>query len=138
MWNRDLRFKARPMASAVRSGWAGLLVALRPFPARPRNYFMEAFFTSTAIVAFAEIGDKTMLLAILLATRFREPLPIIFGILAATLLNHALAAFAGQQVAGLLDAPWSRWALSQWRYGLWCPTRLMRMKAKSATKAASS
>ncbi|WP_374612966.1 TMEM165/GDT1 family protein [Sphingorhabdus sp.] len=73
---------------------------------------MEAFLTSTAIVAFAEIGDKTMLLAILLATRFRQPLPIILGILAATLLNHALAAFAGQQVAGLLDAPWFRWAVA--------------------------
>ncbi len=112
MWDRILRFKARPMASAVRSGWAGLLVALRLFPARPRKYLMEAFFTSTAIVAFAEIGDKTMLLAILLATRFREPLPIIFGILAATLLNHALAALAGQQVAGLLNAPWFRWAVA--------------------------
>lgn len=73
---------------------------------------LTAFLASTAIVAFAEIGDKTMLLAILLATRFREPLPIIFGIFAATLLNHALAAFAGQQVAGLLDAPWFRWAVA--------------------------
>jgi len=112
MWGSAKLPKARPMASAVRSGWAGLLVALRLFPARPRKYFMEAFFTSTAIVAFAEIGDKTMLLAILLATRFRQPLPIILGILAATLLNHALAAFAGQQVAGLLDAPWFRWAVA--------------------------
>jgi putative Ca2+/H+ antiporter (TMEM165/GDT1 family) len=71
-----------------------------------------AFLASTAIVAFAEIGDKTMLLAILLATRFRAPLPIIGGIFAATLLNHALAALAGQQVAGLLDAPWFRWAVA--------------------------
>ncbi|HNW19575.1 MAG TPA: TMEM165/GDT1 family protein, partial [Sphingorhabdus lacus] len=53
---------------------------------------MEAFFTSAAVVAFAEIGDKTMLLAILLSTRFRAPIPIIFGIFAATLVNHALAA----------------------------------------------
>ena len=112
MWGSAKLPKARPMASAVRSGWAGLLVALRLFPARPRKCFMEAFFTSTAIVAFAEIGDKTMLLAILLATRFRQPLPITLGILAATLLNHALAAFAGQQVAGLLDAPWFRWAVA--------------------------
>lgn len=73
---------------------------------------LTAFLASTAIVAFAEIGDKTMLLAILLATRFRAPLPIIFGILAATLANHALAAFAGQQIAGLLDAPWFRWAVA--------------------------
>ena len=73
---------------------------------------MEAFLASTAVVTFAEIGDKTMLLAIVLATRFRAPLPIIAGIFAATLLNHALAAFAGQQVAGLLDAPWFRWAVA--------------------------
>ena len=73
---------------------------------------MEAFFASTAVVAFAEIGDKTMLLAILLATRFRQPLPIIGGIFAATLLNHALAALAGQQIAGLLDAPWFRWSVA--------------------------
>lgn len=73
---------------------------------------MEAFFTSTAVVALAEIGDKTMLLAILLSTRFRAPVPIIFGILAATLINHALAALAGQQIAGLLDAPWFRWAVA--------------------------
>ena len=112
MWDRFLRFKARPMASAFRTGWAGTLVALCLFSAWPRKYLMEAIFTSTAVVAFAEIGDKTMLLAILLATRFRAPLPIIFGILAATLLNHALAAFAGQQVAGLLDARWFRWAVA--------------------------
>ena len=112
MRDRCLRFKARPMASAVRSGWAGLLVALCLFSAWSRKYLMEAFFASTAVVAFAEIGDKTMLLAILLATRFRAPLPIIFGIFAATLLNHALAAFAGQQVAGLLDAYWFRWAVA--------------------------
>jgi Ca2+/H+ antiporter, TMEM165/GDT1 family len=73
---------------------------------------LTAFLASTAVVAFAEIGDKTMLLAILLATRFRAPLPIICGIFVATLLNHSLAAFAGQQVAGLLDAPWFRWAVA--------------------------
>ena len=107
-----VRFRARPMASAFRTGRAGALVALCLFSARPRKFLMEPFFASAAVVAFAEIGDKTMLLAILLATRFRAPLPIIFGILSATLLNHALAAFAGQQVAGLLDAPWFRWAVA--------------------------
>ncbi len=73
---------------------------------------MEAFFTSAAIVAFAEIGDKTMLLAILLATRFRQPVPIILGIFAATLVNHGLAALAGQQIAGLLEAGWFQWAVA--------------------------
>jgi putative Ca2+/H+ antiporter (TMEM165/GDT1 family) len=65
---------------------------------------MEAFLTSTALVAVAEIGDKTQLLAIVLATRFRKPVPIILGILVATLANHALAALAGHTAASLLDS----------------------------------
>ena len=73
---------------------------------------MEALLTSTLLVAIAEIGDKTQLLAIVLATRFRKPWPIILGILAATLANHALAAFAGQFAAGLLDGPWFRIAVA--------------------------
>src|SRR6187549_75000 len=73
---------------------------------------MEAFFTSSVLVTVAEIGDKTQLLAIVLATRFRKPVPIILGILAATLANHALAAFAGQFAAGLLDGQWFRIAVA--------------------------
>ncbi|MCB2078119.1 MAG: TMEM165/GDT1 family protein [Novosphingobium sp.] len=69
---------------------------------------MEAFFASIAVVAFAEIGDKTMLLAIVLAARLRAPWQILAGIFAATIANHALAALVGQQVAGLVDAPWFR------------------------------
>lgn len=72
---------------------------------------MEALFTSTAVVALAEIGDKTQLLAILLATRFNRPLPIILGILVATLANHALAALIGAQAAALLDSPVFRYAI---------------------------
>jgi len=60
---------------------------------------MEVLLTSTALVALAEIGDKTMLLAIVLATRFRRPLPIIAGIFFATIANHALAAWAGSLAA---------------------------------------
>lgn len=63
---------------------------------------MEAFLTSTGVVALAEIGDKTQLLAIVLAARFRKPWPIIWGILAATLLNHAAAAGAGYLVSEFL------------------------------------
>lgn len=66
---------------------------------------MDAFLTSTGLVAVAEIGDKTQLLAIVLATRFRRPAPIILGILAATLLNHAAAAALGFVVAGWLSGP---------------------------------
>jgi putative Ca2+/H+ antiporter (TMEM165/GDT1 family) len=58
---------------------------------------MEAFFVSTAVVAVAEIGDKTQLLALMLAARYRKPLPIILGILCATLANHALAAWVGPE-----------------------------------------
>ena len=65
---------------------------------------MEAFLTSTLLVAIAEIGDKTMLLAIVLATRFRKPLPISLGILVATLANHALAALAGHAAASVLES----------------------------------
>ncbi len=72
---------------------------------------MEALFTSTAIVALAEIGDKTQLLAILLATRFRKPVPIILGIFAATIANHALAALIGAQAAAFLDSPLFRYVI---------------------------
>ena len=60
---------------------------------------MEALLTSIAVVAIAEIGDKTQLLAIVLAARFRKPLPIVLGIFVATLLNHAVAASFGYLVA---------------------------------------
>jgi Ca2+/H+ antiporter, TMEM165/GDT1 family len=73
---------------------------------------IEAFLASTAVVALAEIGDKTMLLAIVLAARLRAPWAILAGILAATLANHALAAFVGREVAGLLEAPWFRVAVA--------------------------
>ncbi len=66
---------------------------------------MEAFLTSTGVVAIAEIGDKTQLLAIVLAARFRKPIPILLGILAATLLNHAAAAWLGVLVAQWLQGP---------------------------------
>ncbi|MFA6218372.1 MAG: TMEM165/GDT1 family protein [Erythrobacter sp.] len=72
---------------------------------------MDALLTSTALVALAEIGDKTMLLAIVLAARFRKPLPIILGILVATLANHGFSAFLGHSIAGLLRGPWFRYAV---------------------------
>lgn len=73
---------------------------------------MEAFLTSTALVALAEIGDKTQLLAIVLATRFKRPVPIILGILAATLANHFLAALVGQQAAAILEGRWFRYLIA--------------------------
>jgi Ca2+/H+ antiporter, TMEM165/GDT1 family len=73
---------------------------------------MEAFLTSTAVVALAEIGDKTQLLAILLATRFNKPMPIIFGIFVATIANHFLAALLGSEVASVLDGQWFRYLIA--------------------------
>lgn len=63
----------------------------------------EPFFISTAVVAVGEIGDKTQLLAIVLAAKFRKPLPIILGILGATILNHTLAATVGYLVSDWLS-----------------------------------
>ncbi|MBA4353710.1 MAG: hypothetical protein C0409_03365 [Novosphingobium sp.] len=68
--------------------------------------------TSTAIVALAEIGDKTQLLAIVLATRFKKPLPIVLGIALATLANHFLAALLGATAASFLDGMWFRFAVA--------------------------
>jgi putative Ca2+/H+ antiporter (TMEM165/GDT1 family) len=67
---------------------------------------LESLLVSTLVVAIAEIGDKTQLLAIMLACRFRKPWPIIAGILVATLANHALAALAGYWVSNLLQGVW--------------------------------
>ena len=74
---------------------------------------MEAFLSSTAVVALAEIGDKTMLLAILLAARMRGAhWQILAGILVATLLNHALAAWIGQLAASWLTPQTLRWIVA--------------------------
>ena len=72
---------------------------------------MEAFLVSTGVVALAELGDKTQLLAFCLAARFRKPLPIVLGILVATLLNHGLAGGLGAWLASLLTPAALRWAL---------------------------
>lgn len=69
----------------------------------PGHIFMEALLTSTLSVAIAEIGDKTQLLALLLICRFRKPWPIIAGMFAATLLNHAGAAWIGEFISRWLD-----------------------------------
>ena len=71
----------------------------------------EAFWVSTGIVALSEIGDKTQLLALLLAARFRKPVPIILGILVATVANHAGAAALGAWLHSLIDPQWMRWGL---------------------------
>jgi putative Ca2+/H+ antiporter (TMEM165/GDT1 family) len=72
---------------------------------------MEAFLISTGIVALAEMGDKTQLLSLLLAARFRRPWPIVWGILVATLANHAFAGAVGAWVQSVLGPDVLRWIL---------------------------
>ena len=72
---------------------------------------MESLLVSTGVVALAEIGDKTQLLAFLLAARFKKPLPIIAGILVATLINHGLAGALGAWITASLSPEVLRWVL---------------------------
>src|SRR3546814_6060331 len=78
----------------------------------PGVHFIKALLTSTAVVALAEVGDKTQLLAIVLATRFKRPWPIIGGIFAATIANHFLAALLGAEVSSFLDGRWFRYVVA--------------------------
>lgn len=75
------------------------------------EFIMEALFISTGVVALAEIGDKTQLLAFILAARFKKPLPIIAGILCATLINHGLAGALGSLITSIASPEVMRWAL---------------------------
>jgi len=72
---------------------------------------MESFLVSTGVVALAEMGDKTQLLAFILAARFKNPLPIIAGILVATLINHGLAGVLGTWITSMLGPDVLRWVL---------------------------
>ncbi|WP_374562251.1 TMEM165/GDT1 family protein [Ideonella sp.] len=72
---------------------------------------MQAFLISTGVVALGEMGDKTQLLALLLAARFKRPWPIVAGILVATLANHAAAGWLGAGIAGWLGPQWLRWII---------------------------
>ena len=72
---------------------------------------MESLLVSTGVVALAEMGDKTQLLAFILAARFKKPLPIILGILVATVLNHGLAGALGTWITAILSPDVLRWVL---------------------------
>ena len=73
---------------------------------------MDVYLVSAVLVALAEMGDRTQLLAIMLASRYRRPVPILLGILAATLANHSLAALAGYYLSSLLSATWFKYAVA--------------------------
>lgn len=81
-------------------------------PSEDPLMFLEAAGLSTFVVAASEMGDKTQLLALLLAARFRAPLPIILGILAATIFNHALAGIFGAALAAWINPLYLKWALT--------------------------
>jgi Ca2+/H+ antiporter, TMEM165/GDT1 family len=102
----DLRVRIGETGDAASSahGRGGGHLHRRVMP-RPRTVPLEAFLISTGLVAVAEIGDKTQLLAIVLAARFRKPVPIILGILVATILNHGAAAALGFLVGKWLAGP---------------------------------
>jgi putative Ca2+/H+ antiporter (TMEM165/GDT1 family) len=72
---------------------------------------MESLLVSTGVVALAEIGDKTQLLAFILAARFKKPLPIIAGILAATIINHGMAGALGAWITSAISPGVMRWVL---------------------------
>lgn len=82
---------------------------------------MDAILSSFALVAVSEMGDKTQLLAFSLAARYKKPWPVMAGILAATLLNHALASWAGEWVAGVVRPDVMAWilGLSFIGFGIW-------------------
>jgi putative Ca2+/H+ antiporter (TMEM165/GDT1 family) len=73
---------------------------------------LEALLVSTLVVAVGELGDKTQLLTLVLAARYRKPWPIIAGILVATLANHTVAAWIGQWVRDTVSPDVLRWALA--------------------------
>ena len=75
------------------------------------THAMEAFLISTSIVALAEMGDKTQLLSLVLAARFRKPLPIVLGILVAPIVNHALAGAVGAWITSYLGENALQWIL---------------------------
>lgn len=93
------------------SARAGEALRSLVFLRRPLEFSLEAFLLSTGIVALAEMGDKTQLLSLVLAARFKRPWPIVAGILVATLLNHALAGAAGAWIMAAVGPVVMRWVL---------------------------
>jgi putative Ca2+/H+ antiporter (TMEM165/GDT1 family) len=98
---------------------------------------LETLFISTAIVALAEMGDKTQLLSFVLAAKFKQKTSIILGIFAATLANHFLAGYVGTWLASLLSPTTMKWivALSFFAFGLWAlkPDKLEENKTLRGT-----
>ena len=107
---RDAERDYRSMTQSNRDGAAATYNA-RPPMTRFRPDSMTAFLISIGVVALAEIGDKTQLLAIALAAKYRKPWPVIFGIFFATLANHFLAGAVGSWLTHAIGPAVMRWAL---------------------------
>jgi putative Ca2+/H+ antiporter (TMEM165/GDT1 family) len=99
---------ARPLTTLSPEGWGE---AWSRFLSGLERKNVEAFLVSAGVVALAEIGDKTQLLAFILAAKFRQPVPIVLGILVATLLNHAFAAAIGSWIITQLGPETLNWTL---------------------------
>lgn len=99
---------------------------------------MDSFLVSTGVVALAEMGDKTQLLAFILAARFKKPVPIIAGILVATILNHSMAGALGAWVTSVLSPEALRWVLglSFLAMAVWTmiPDKIEEGETKTAAK----
>src|SRR6478735_10577440 len=108
-WERNHR--TGPTARPAPKQGENLPPASKMTAPHPTIAAMEAFLVSTGIVALAEMGDKTQLLSLVLAARFRQPWPIALGIFVATLVNHALAGALGSWVTGALGPDVLRWVL---------------------------
>lgn len=82
---------------------------------------MDAFLSSTLLVALGEIGDKTQLLSLALVVRYRKPWPILAGVIVATLVNHGISVWFGDWLAGAIPTHWLQWilGLSFIALGLW-------------------
>src|SRR6516165_4215136 len=102
---------ARPLASAPRTRVVRRVPCQGSSPPDPDGSSVEAFLVSTMVVGLAEIGDKTQILSLMLAARFSRPLPINFGILFATIANHAIAGLVGSYFGDFLRGPLLRWIL---------------------------
>ena len=98
---------------------------------------MEALLVSTGVVALAEIGDKTQLLAFILAARFKKPLPIIAGILVATLANHGLAGALGAWITAVVSPNILRWVLGLSFLGMAAWTMIPDQIEEEETRVAS-
>jgi len=109
---RDLADRSDPSGETNGAGAAGWRASAPLFVSASRDETMDTYVVSALLVALAEMGDRTQLLAIMLASRYRRPLPILLGILVATMANHGLAALAGFYLSAVLKAQWFKYAIA--------------------------